>query len=65
LFKNPVEINLLKTFSALYLWNEITDNHANDNYEVNMWWDKYRRIYQEFAHKKTVLYLKVQPIYEN
>jgi hypothetical protein len=35
------EIRLPKTFSALYLWksnlNEITGDHANENYEVNMW----------------------------
>jgi hypothetical protein len=35
------EIRLPKTFSALYLWksnlNEITGNHANENYEINMW----------------------------
>jgi hypothetical protein len=40
--------------------NEITDDHANENYEVNMW-GKYYKIYPEFAPKKnkqtkTVLY---------
>ena len=62
------EIRLPKTFSALYLWkfnlNEITGDHANENYEVNMW-GKYCRVYPEFATTKTVLYLKVQPIYES
>jgi hypothetical protein len=44
------EIRLPKTFSALCFWksnlNEITSDHANENYEVNMW-DKYCRIYPE------------------
>ena len=31
--------------------NEITDDHANENYEVNMW-GKYYKIYPEFAPKK-------------
>jgi hypothetical protein len=31
-----------------------------------MWWDKYCRRYPEFAPtQKTLLYSKVQPIYEN
>ena len=47
------------TFSVLYLWksnylNEITGDHANENYEVNIW-GKYCRIYPEFAHKKQQL----------
>jgi hypothetical protein len=48
------------TFSVLYLWksnylNEITGDHANENYEVNIW-GKYCRIYPEFAHtKKTTM----------
>ena len=33
--------------------NEITGDHANENYEVNMW-GKYCRIYPEFAHKKWI-----------
>jgi hypothetical protein len=53
----------------MYLWNsnlnEITGDHSNENYAVNMW-GKYCRIYPEFANKKTtVLYLKAQLIYEN
>jgi len=43
------------TFSALYLWksnlNEITGDHANENYEVNMW-GNYCRIYPEFVPKR-------------
>ena len=66
-----LKCKLPKTFSALYmyLWNsnlnEITGDHSNENYAVNMW-GKYCRIYPEFANKKTtVLYLKAQLIYEN
>ena len=35
--------------------NEITGDHANENYEVNMW-GKYCRIYPEFAPKKQQQY---------
>ena len=49
------EIRLLKTFSALYLWksnlNEITGDHANENYEVNMW-GKYCKISRICNNKK-------------
>jgi hypothetical protein len=52
---NFVEIKLTKTFSALCIWksniNEITGDHANENYEVNMW-GKYCRIY---PFKMTIL----------
>jgi hypothetical protein len=46
---------LPKTFSALYLWksnlNEITGDHPNENYEVNMW-DKYCKISRICNNKK-------------
>ena len=50
-----VPLKTALVFSALYLWksnlNEITGDHANENYEVNMW-GKYCRIYPEFTPKK-------------
>ena len=53
---NIIEIKFPKTFSVLYLWksnlNDITGDHASENYEVNMW-GKYCRIYPEFEPKKT------------
>ena len=66
---NLAEIRLPKTFSVLYLrksnyLNQITGDHANENYEVNMW-GKYCRIYPEFAQKTNNALLMVQPIYEN
>jgi hypothetical protein len=63
-WSNFVETKLPKTFSALCLWksnlNEIIGDHANENYEVNMW-GKYCRIYSEFAHthKKNSALFKV------
>ena len=54
------EIRLPKTFSALYLWksnlDEITGDHTNENYEVNIW-GKYCK-YPEFATKKKKCFIK-------
>ena len=53
---NLIEIKLPKTFSALYLWksnlNDITGDHANENYEVNMW-SKYCKI-SRMCNKKAL-----------